>query len=212
MTSRWIAGAAMIIPLAVIGCGGSAPEQAAVPAGSPPPAASSAGAQELPPGHPPTRLQPAHRSTLAEHGTAGAPASRPEWDVPSGWTSEEPSSRMRQAQYRLPAVAGDPEDGQCAVFYFGPGQGGGVEANIARWARQFADPSGRPATPEVTQIASGGQSITRVEVKGAHTPSPMSMMGGGAPTRREGYQLLGAIMPIAPQTDHRLQPGLPAPV
>ena len=27
--------------------------------------------------------------------------------------------------------------GECAVFFFGPGQGGGVDDNVARWAKQF---------------------------------------------------------------------------
>src|SRR5258705_6661060 len=62
--------------------------------------------------------------------------------VPSEWTEQTPSSSMRKAQYVLPKVAGDGEDGELAVFYFGMGQGGSVEANIERWIGQIAQPDG----------------------------------------------------------------------
>ena len=38
---------------------------------------------------------------------------------------------MRLATYQVP------ESGECGVYYFGQGQGGGVEANIDRWIGQF---------------------------------------------------------------------------
>ena len=49
---------------------------------------------------------------------------------------------MRKAQYALPKVSGDGEDGELAVFYFGQGQGGSVEANIERWIGQISQPDG----------------------------------------------------------------------
>ena len=47
---------------------------------------------------------------------------------------------MRLAEHRLPSAEGD---GTLAVFRFGPGQGGGVEANADRWLGQFQQPDGR---------------------------------------------------------------------
>ena len=57
------------------------------------------------------------------------------WTVPAGW--QAPSERpMRVATYKIPAAAGT-EDGECGVFFFGKGQGGSVEDNLARWRAQF---------------------------------------------------------------------------
>lgn len=128
-------------------------------------------------------------------GTIAHAARTPEWEMPEGWRSETPSSRMRKAQYRIPASPGDAEDGECAVFYFGPGQGGDLPSNIARWAGQFSSPSGEPARAEVTEVKAGGFDVTRVEVGGNYRGSPMSMAGGSSSPEREGFLLLGAIIP-----------------
>jgi hypothetical protein len=44
---------------------------------------------------------------------------------------------MRRATYEVPLAKGDSGKGEVAVFYFGPGQGGGIEGNVERWAKQF---------------------------------------------------------------------------
>lgn len=149
---------------------------------------------QLPPGHPPTG-DPGLVRSQPSAGTAGAASSAPQWDVPGTWQSETPASRMRQAQYRVPATAGDGSDGECAVFYFGPGQGGDVQGNIMRWASQFSTEGGGPPAPEVSTLEAGGQTVTRVEVSGTYTPSPMSMSGapGGGP--QPAHRLFGAIIP-----------------
>ena len=45
------------------------------------------------------------------------------WTTPSQWT--EARRPMRAANYKVPAAAGDGEDAECGVHYFGAGQGGG---------------------------------------------------------------------------------------
>jgi hypothetical protein len=98
---------------------------------------------------------------------------------------------MRKAQYSLPPAAGDAEPGQCAVFYFGAGQGGEVRSNIDRWAGQFADAAGGHPSPEITEGKISGMKVTKVITEGTYTPSPM--MGGDA-TPKPGSVLLGAIV------------------
>jgi hypothetical protein len=183
---------AALLSLSLLACGGEPNREAAAP--PEPQASSMAGEGQLPPGHPPTGSPGLVRSQAAAGG-AGAPASAPHWDVPGAWQVETPASRMRQAQYRVPASAGDGSDGECAVFYFGPGQGGDVEGNIMRWASQFSTAEGGSRAPEVHTLEVAGQTVTRVEVSGAYTPSPMSMSGapGGGP--QPDYRLFGAIVP-----------------
>ena len=64
---------------------------------------------------------------FAADGVAGI-----EWTAPAGWAAKG-ESPMRAASYTIPPAAGDSEGGECVVYYFGAGQGGGVEANIKRW-------------------------------------------------------------------------------
>ena len=184
---------AALLSLFALACGGEPTRQAAAPPA--PQASAMAGEGQLPPGHPPTGSPGLVRSQASAAGGAGAPASTPQWDVPGAWQVEAPASRMRQAQYRVPAAAGDAGDGECAVFYFGPGQGGDVEGNIMRWASQFSTAEGGSPPPEVKTLEVAGQTVTRVEVSGAYTPSPMSMGGapGGGP--QPDYRLFGAIVP-----------------
>src|ERR1043165_9640727 len=55
------------------------------------------------------------------------------WEDPANWKRLPGGNPMRKATYHPPRAAGDSEDPELAVFYFGPGQGGGLDANVARW-------------------------------------------------------------------------------
>lgn len=59
------------------------------------------------------------------------------WDDPKAWTRLNRPSPMRAATYKIPQA--DPSKGaaEVAVFYFGAGQGGDIDGNVARWAGQF---------------------------------------------------------------------------
>jgi hypothetical protein len=121
----------------------------------------------------------------------GAAAGGIQWTPPSNWKAQ-PDRPMRAATYVVPAAAGDSEDGECAVFYFGQGQGGGVEDNIKRWIGQFE--GGAAAKPAQTTI--NGLKVTTIEHAGVY-------LAGGGPmsqtkSRKPGYRILGAIVE-APQ-------------
>jgi hypothetical protein len=115
-------------------------------------------------------------------GTAGGI----QWKVPSGWIVEK-GSAMRVATYKVPGAKADAA-GECAVFFFGPGQGGTVDANVERWSRQF---EGNPkAETSVRQV--NGLSVTVARVSGTYlAPGGPSMQSQG---KRPGYRLLGAIV------------------
>lgn len=123
-------------------------------------------------------------------GMVAPPAEDPgiAWQTPTRW-EEEPASGMRLANYAIPAPGSGGEPGRCAVYYFGPGQGGGTEANIERWIGEFENPS-KPAqrTFEVR-----GMKVTRVEVTGSYM-AHAGMSAGGAESPAPGWMLLGAIV------------------
>jgi len=112
------------------------------------------------------------------------------WKVPARWTAGA-GSAMRVATYAVPAAQGA-EKGECAVFFFGPGQGGGVDDNVARWGKQF---EGAPAPQRSTQTVAGLH-VTRAAVAGTYlAPGGPTMQSTG---KKAGYRLLGAIVE-APQ-------------
>jgi hypothetical protein len=119
-------------------------------------------------------------------------ASGVKWKAPAAWKSlgERP---MRAATYLAPAAAGDKEPGEVAVFYFGPGQGGGVQPNIDRWIGQFPEKTG---TPKTTKSTVAGMGVTMIDVSGTYGAAmgPMSKEKVNKP----GFRLLGAIVE-APQ-------------
>jgi hypothetical protein len=61
------------------------------------------------------------------------------WKEPSAWTKVPQRSPMRLATYRVPRAGKDTEDAELAIFHFGSNSGGGIDANMTRWAGQFSD-------------------------------------------------------------------------
>ncbi len=86
--------------------------------------------------------------------------------VPDGWTTRPASSRMRLAEFSLPAQSGAATE--VVVYFFGPGQGGSVEANLARWKGQFSNPSGAPVSDIVKRDSSGIFPLTVAEYRGTY--------------------------------------------
>ena len=108
-----------------------------------------------------------------------------QWTPPSTWKAQA-QRPMRAATYEVPGVGGE-EAGECAVFYFGQGQGGDVQANVDRWIAQFEGTAKKPA-PKTEQI--GGVKVTTLEHSGTYlSGGPMSPVK----TPKPNYRMLGAI-------------------
>jgi hypothetical protein len=135
---------------------------------------------------------PAALKPTAAHGSAAAAGGPLKFTPPADWISEKPSSSMRQAQYRLPRVEGDPEDGEVVVFYF-QGQGGGVQANIDRWIGQFQKADGRPANDDArtTKREVHGIPLTLVDVSGTYLSSMGPMLS--EVKAKPGFRMVAAV-------------------
>lgn len=149
----------------------------------------------LPPGHPPldapTQPAPPPGGAIPPPPPgSGTGANALQWTVPAGWVTEQPSSNLRRAQYRVPGPAGDAE---CIVFYFGPNQGGDPMSNAARWASQFKQPDGRsPEEAMKTSLSKvGALQVLQVEVTGTYAGG-MTMSAAPAEDK-PGHMLLGAV-------------------
>jgi len=112
------------------------------------------------------------------------------WISPAGWKSSGTTS-MRAATYPVAPTPGDREGAECAVYFFGVGQGGSTQANIDRWEGQFKAPGGKPAPAKVTKIDIHGLPVTTIDVSGEYS----GMAGpAAAPVLAMDYRLLGAII------------------
>jgi hypothetical protein len=137
-----------------------------------------------------TPVAPAPAGIAAAAG-ASAEAGGLRWDVPEGWTAQ-PERPMRAATYTVPAAEGDPEPGEVAVFYFGPNEGGGVQANIDRWIGQIAQPDGSSSADKAkVEKIDGGVALTKVDVSGTYLMSSGPMMQ--VSEEKPGFRLIGAI-------------------
>ena len=101
---------------------------------------------------------------------------------------------MRAASYAYVPLEEDTMDANLAVFHFGKGQGGTIEANIARWISQFSLPDGRdPATAAIRYDRQvGGYPAHVVTLFGIYNEAvrPMSQ----EKVARENYRLVAIIV------------------
>jgi hypothetical protein len=107
---------------------------------------------------------------------------------PAPWDWVPTTSMMRKAELKM----ADRESGGVAevvFFHFGPGDGGGTQANVERWFRMFREPRDRiQARSEEIEVR--GHVVTYVRAEGTY----MSGMPGGPQTPMPGYGLAGAII------------------
>lgn len=106
--------------------------------------------------------------------------------LPAHWTTEQPSSSMRLAQAAIPGDAGE---ATLTVFHFGPGGGGGVDANLQRWVGQMEIAPGTEPTRDL--ITYGNFTVHWIEVEGTIQPSTM---GVGPTEPQPDSRLLGAVI------------------
>ena len=98
-------------------------------------------------------------------------------ELSAAWVEQRPTSSMRAAQYIVPGENED-EYAEFIVFYFGPGQGGSVNDNIARWQSQFSSPEGTIVTPAVETLVVHGMPVTVAEFNGNYARA-VGMGSGG---------------------------------
>jgi hypothetical protein len=129
-------------------------------------------------------------SLLASSDVLAQSAAGIRWTAPSGWKVEA-ARPLRAATYTLPLTAGEQGVAECVVNYFGPGQGGAIDANVERWRAQMLGADGKPAAAKVSSRVVRGVKLTVVDSSGTYTGMGGPMAGGAKPV--SGYRLLGAI-------------------
>ncbi len=128
---------------------------------------------------------PPNTSAPVDSGGSQVQAAGLAFTLPTAWTRQQPSSSMRAVEAEIPGSAGS---GQLAVFFFGPGGGGSVDANLDRWTAQMAEPKSAPVRE---QFESGDYLVTTIQQTGTLVASTM---GTFPTTDQPGYGLLGAVV------------------
>jgi hypothetical protein len=111
------------------------------------------------------------------------------WLDPPSFKRVPPSNPMRKASYLVPRANGDSEDGELTVFYFGPGQGGSIDANVDRWVKQFTDV--KPGAERRADREANGLRQHTVELDSGTFSSGMP---GGATKPKANFGLVGGIV------------------
>ena len=105
---------------------------------------------------------------------------------PASWVWTKPSMQFRTLQY---AVAGDIESVKAAeliISVFVAGDGGPIDANIARWKGQFRQGDAAPE-PKLADKEVGPLKVKFVELEGDY-------LAMGAPAAKQGFAQIGAIV------------------
>ena len=142
------------------------------------------GTDEAAPGVAPVDTPP---SPAVESGDVQAGSIR--LTPPESWVRKPTSSGFVAAEFTLPRAEGDARDGRLTVSV----AGGSIEANVGRWRGQFG---GKPKGDSEEALIIAGANVTVVDFSGTFNDS----MGPFAPgEKREGYRMIGAIIPVGTQ-------------
>jgi hypothetical protein len=113
-------------------------------------------------------------------------------EAPAAWKEVEVKSPMRLKQFTVPGKGGDAE---LVIFYFGQGQGGSVEDNLARWKKQFEPPAGKTADQisKTETLKLPSTTATLLDISGTYLFKARPMdPGPGEP--RPNHRMLAAVL------------------
>ena len=132
-------------------------------------------------------------------GPSGVVAQTLRYEAPDTWVERTSDSPMRVTEFQLPRVAGDAEDADLVVFYFG-GAGGGVEANLERWVGQMTQTDGRSSfeVAATTGFEANGLAVTTIDVPGTYV-APIRP-GSASRLNKPNFRLIAAVVetPVGP--------------
>jgi gluconolactonase len=109
------------------------------------------------------------------------------FQAPEPWTDVTSGRQMRAAELKYD-LDGD-EDPVAIFFFFGPGQGGGVQDNIDRWKGMF---EGGPKAEEKIEMDKG---VIVLVLTGTYLESSGGPFAPGPKTPKPDHKMLAAILP-----------------
>ena len=108
---------------------------------------------------------------------------------PAGWKKGTPANQMQYAVFTLPKADGDKEDPTMTIYFFGPGGGGGVDANVKRWKGMFKSPAGENSKTESFKV--GDAKVTTLDISGTYLFKARPM--DATAVEKPDHRLVGVI-------------------
>lgn len=107
--------------------------------------------------------------------------------APDTWVRKEPKVSIIAHEFAIPKSKDDQRDGRFTVMP----AGGSVDANIDRWAGQFAQPDGTATKPKVTKKEIAGHKVHLVDLSGTYK----DQAGPFSPAvERPEYRMLAVVI------------------
>ncbi len=114
--------------------------------------------------------------------------------APPAWHTRPAASSMRVAEFVLPRAAGDPEDAELIVYYFGSQGGGSPQANIDRWIGQMQRADGGAAKDDAKTATRtiNGLTVSSVDVSGTYVAEVRP--GASEHFNKPDFRLMAAVV------------------
>jgi hypothetical protein len=106
---------------------------------------------------------------LALGGLQATPPAGLTFAAPAAWHARPAASAMRVVEFVVPKAAGDPEDAEVIVYFFGVTLGS-VDSNVDRWIGQMQQPDGSASKDKARREAQtfNGLKVTMVDLAGTY--------------------------------------------
>jgi hypothetical protein len=111
--------------------------------------------------------------------------------APASWKKGQPTNQMQHAVFALPKAEGDKEDATLTVFFFGPGGGGGVDANVKRWQGMFKAPAGENSKTEKSKV--GDVQVTTVDLNGTYLFKARPFDPNAKAEEKPDFRMIGVV-------------------
>ncbi len=112
--------------------------------------------------------------------------------APAAWKPQKSSSAMRKYHFKIDKAAGEAEDSEVIVFFFGKGQGGSLEENLKRWKGMFKEPAGEKA--KIDKFKVGDMQVTTLDVSGTFLFKPPADPNAKA-VEKPDFRAINVIFP-----------------
>ena len=115
--------------------------------------------------------------------------------VPSAWKAQEIKTRERVYHFVIAKEKDDKHDAEMLVFFFGPGGGGGVKANLERWKKMIEPADGKKIddVSKTEELTIGAVKATVLDATGTYTYKMRPFDPNEKGEKRENYRLIGVV-------------------
>ncbi|MFO0809229.1 MAG: hypothetical protein U0746_11430 [Gemmataceae bacterium] len=111
--------------------------------------------------------------------------------TPDSWKKAETTSNMQHAAFDLPKADGDKDATKLVVYFFGPGGGGGIDANLTRWKGQFKNPEEKNVKKEEMKVKD--VKATYYDITGTYLEKNPPFAPNAKITEKPDYRALNVI-------------------